>query len=52
MKDTFVTLLIVAAIICVCGLYFKTVILNWLGRDAELRKLNDAPGESPVAVHH
>jgi hypothetical protein len=52
MKDTFVTLLIVAAILGVCGLYFKAIILNWLGRDAELRELNDGPAEKPIALHH
>ena len=52
MKDTFVTLVIVAAIIAVCGFYFKAVILNWLGRDAELRALNDEPAEKPLPLHH
>lgn len=52
MRDTFVTLLIVAAIIVVCGFYFKAVILNWLSHDAELRELNDAPAEKPLAAHH
>jgi hypothetical protein len=51
MKDMFTALLIVAAILVVCGVYFKTVILNWLGRDAELRALNDAP-EEPIPSHH
>ena len=52
MKDMFVSLLIMAAILTVCGLYFKAVILNWLSRDAELRALNDAPAEEPVAIGH
>jgi hypothetical protein len=61
MKDMFVSLVIVAAILGVCGLYFKAVILNWLSRDAELRALNDVPQSSPAvastagaehAVHH
>lgn len=42
-KDMLVSLVIVAAILAVCGLYFKAVILNWLSRDAALRALNDAP---------
>jgi hypothetical protein len=60
MKDMFVSLVIVAAILGVCGLYFKAVILNWLSRDAELRALNDVPQPSPAvasagvehAAHH
>jgi hypothetical protein len=52
MKDIFVSLLIVAAIIVVCGLFFKAVILNWLSRDAELRALNDAPAEKPISISH
>jgi hypothetical protein len=50
MKDMLVSLLIVAAILVVCGAYFKAVILNWLSRDAELRALNDAPPE-PHPTH-
>ena len=50
MNDILVTLLIVAAILVVCGAYFKGVILNWLSRDVELRTLNDAP-EDPN-LHH
>jgi hypothetical protein len=38
-----VSVVIVAAILAVCGLYFKAVILNWLSRDAALRALNDGP---------
>ena len=52
MKDAFVSLLIVAGILGVCGFYFKAVILNWLSRDAELRALNDAPVEKPVTISH
>ena len=51
MKDMFVALLILAAILVVCGVYFKAVILNWLGRDAELRALNDAPEERIASSH-
>jgi len=48
MKDMLVSLLIVAAILLVCGAYFKGVILNWLSRDAELRALQDMPPETPA----
>jgi hypothetical protein len=52
MKDMFVALLIVAAILLVCGLYFKAVILNWLARDAELRALNDTPEAERLTSSH
>jgi len=52
MKDMFISLLIVAAILMVCGVYFKAVILNWLSHDAELRALMEAPAEEPAPTHH
>ena len=50
MKDMLVNMLIIAAILAVCSLYFKAVILNWLSRDAELRALHDAPPERPATT--
>lgn len=50
MKDMLVNVLIIAAILAVCSLYFKAVILNWLSRDAELRALNDALVEKPATT--
>ena len=52
MSDIFVSLLIVAAILLVCGFYFKAVILNWLSHDAELRALMEAPAEEPTPHGH
>ena len=52
MKDILVSLLIIAAILAVCSLYFKTVIINWLSRDAQLRALQDAPEEHAAVSHH
>lgn len=53
MKDMLVNVLIITAILAVCSLYFKAVILNWLSRDAELRALHDVPEEKPAGpVHH
>jgi hypothetical protein len=52
MKDMLVSVLIIVAILLVCGAYFKAVIMNWLGRDAELRALNDVPAEPPVTHSH
>jgi len=52
MKDMLVNMLIISGILAVCSFYFKTVILNWLSRDAELRALNDAPSaDKPIAPH-
>ena len=53
MKDMLVNVVIIAAILAVCSLYFKAVILNWLSRDAQLRALQDGPPEKPApAVSH
>jgi hypothetical protein len=52
MKDVLVSVLILIAILAICGLYFKAVILNWLARDAELRALNDAPVDKPITTQH
>ena len=50
MKDMLVNMLNIAAILAVCSLYFKAVILNWLSRDAELLALHDAPPERPATT--
>jgi len=50
MNAMLVNVLIIIAILAVCSLYFKAVILNWLSRDAELRALHDAPPEKPATT--
>lgn len=50
MKDILVSVLIIGGILAVCSLYFKTVILNWLSRDAALRALNDLPEAAPLVA--
>ena len=54
MNEIVMSILMVVAILAVCGLYFKIVIMNWLARDSALylREVHPQLDVSPDPAHH
>jgi hypothetical protein len=52
MNEIILGILMVAAILCVCGLYFKCVIMNWLAHDKVTPEDGPEAGHAPAAPAH